>query len=97
MTTRRFHRSSHVVHHTRQILVDRLNIKIMVRLLLNGIFCMFTSSYHQSPSINILVVVVSGQLIFLTYELVLIHIGIDKENNDVAQSFLDRQQSSKET
>ena len=69
----------------------------MVRLLLNEIFCIFTSSYHQSQSINMLFVVVSGQLIFLTYELVLIHIGIRKENNDVVQSFLDRQQSSKET
>ena len=93
----RLYRSSHVAHHTCQILVDRLDIKIMVRLLLNEIFCIFTSSYHQSPSINMLFVVVSGQLIFLTYELVLIHIGISKENNDVAQSFLDRQQSSKET
>ena len=69
----------------------------MVQLLLNEIFCIFTSLYHQSPSINMLFFVVSGQLIFLTYELVLIHLGISKENNGVAQSFLDRQQSSKET
>ena len=95
MTTLRFHRSSHIAHHNRQILVDRLEIKIMVRFLLNEIFCIFTSSYHQSPSINMLFVVASGLLI--NPYLVLIHIGISKENNDVAQSFLDRQQSSKET